>query len=148
MAFQVVQANELDWRVTNPLGVADSNLTGVFGFAGFAARAWWLNPDQAMPRHRHRFQTELYVVLEGRGRLRVEGTLLELASTSAVLVDPDSLRRVFNDTDAAATLLIVGAPPEQITISDELHATEHRHLYPGGITDLPRGPRAGGPRDP
>jgi hypothetical protein len=87
-----------------------------------------------MPRHRHRFQTELSVVLEGRGRLRVEGTLLELAPLSAGLVDPDSLRQVFNDTDAAATWLIVGAPPEQITISDELYAAEHRRLYPGATT--------------
>jgi len=150
MAFQVLRADELDWRVTNPLGVANANLTSAFGFSGFTARVWRLDAGQAMPRHRHRFQTELYVLLEGRGRLRVEGTLLELAPLSAVLVDPDSLRQVFNDTDAATTWLIVGAPPEHFAISDELYAAEHRHLYPDGITDLPPELRArgGGTRRP
>ena len=145
MAFQVLRADELDWRVTNPPGVANTNLNGGFGFFGFTARARRLDPGQAMPRHRHRIHTELYVVLEGRGRLRVEGTLLELARLSAVLVDPDSLRQVFNDTDAAATWLIVG---DRRALCDLQRALCRRAPTPVPGRHHGPAPRAAGPPPP
>ena len=71
-------------------------------------------------RHRHLAQHELYVVLEGTGRVRVDGELLTLSPHSALLVEPDSLRQVFNDTDADALWLMVGAPVEAAnTLADD-----------------------------
>ena len=42
---------------------------------------------------------ELYVVLEGTGRLRIGDELLTLEPLDAVLVDPEELRQPFNDTE-------------------------------------------------
>jgi mannose-6-phosphate isomerase-like protein (cupin superfamily) len=50
--------------------------------------------------HRHVEQAELYVVLAGCGRIRMGGELHTLAPLSAVLVEPDVERQIFNDTDA------------------------------------------------
>ena len=137
MAFQVLRGEDLDWSVTNPLGVANTNLTGAVGFYGFTARISRLDPGQAIPRHRHRFQTELYVVLAGRGRIRIEETLLDVEPLSSVLVEPDAVRQVFNDTDEQVMWLIVGAPAEHFVISDESHAAERARLYPDGREALP-----------
>ena len=137
MAFRVLRMEDLDWRVTNPLGVANANLTGALGFSGFTVRIWRLEAGQAIPRHRHRFQTELYLALAGRGRIRIDATLLEVEPLSAVLVEPDAVRQVFNDTDEQVTWLIIGAPAEHFAISDEAHAAERAHLYPDGVEALP-----------
>ena len=56
--------------------------------------------------------TELYVLLEGTGRLAVDGEVLTLSPLSAVLVDPETVRQPFNDTDAEQLWLVVGTPAE------------------------------------
>jgi uncharacterized cupin superfamily protein len=100
------------------------------------ARLWRLEPGQASTRHRHFEQEELYVLLEGKGRLRVDGELLTLAPLDAVLVGPESARQVFNDTDAEQLWLVVGAPPE---LANTLAMTEEtlRRIYPDGPKALP-----------
>jgi uncharacterized cupin superfamily protein len=100
------------------------------------ARLWRLEPGQASTRHRHFEQEELYVLLEGTGRLRVDEELLTLAPLDAVLVGPESTRQVFNDTDAEQLWLVVGAPPE---LANTLAMTEEtlRRIYPDGPKALP-----------
>jgi quercetin dioxygenase-like cupin family protein len=90
-----------------------------------AARLWRLAPGQFNARHAHRSEHELYVVLEGTGRLRVGDEALTLEPLSAVLVEPATVRQLFNDTDAEALWLVVGAPPEGIPPLEE-------RLYPDG----------------
>jgi len=48
-------------------------------------------------------------VLEGVGRMRVNGDTLTVPKHGGVLVGPDALRQVFNDMDAETLWLIVGA---------------------------------------
>jgi hypothetical protein len=71
------------------------------------------------------------------GRVRIEETLLDVEPLSSVLVEPDAVRQVFNDTDEQVMWLIVGAPAEHFVISDESHAAERARLYPDGIEALP-----------
>lgn len=137
MAFRVLNPADYDWRVTNPLGVVNANLARQLGSHDLALRLWRLSPGQALPRHRHEFQTELYLLLSGSGRLRVDGTLLRLEPMSAVLVEPASLRQVFNDTDAESLWLIAGAPLESFPINAQGYETELGHLYPDGVEALP-----------
>ena len=49
-------------------------------------------------------------MLEGTGRLRVGDETLTVPRHGGVLVGPDPLRQVFNDTDAEVLWLIIGAP--------------------------------------
>ena len=51
-------------------------------------------------------------MLEGTGRIRIGDELYTLEPLSSALVEPGSVRQVFNDTDADALWLVVGAPPE------------------------------------
>jgi quercetin dioxygenase-like cupin family protein len=56
-------------------------------------------------------ESALYVLLDGRGRVRVGGELLTLEPLSALYVEADTVRQVFNDTAADVLWLVVGAPP-------------------------------------
>ena len=105
------------------------------------ARLWRLHPGQASTRHRHFEEHELYVVLEGIGRIRVDDDLLTLEPLSALLVEPEHVRQVFNDTDADALWLVVGAPPEAANTL-EMTEQELAARYPDGPRALP--PELGG----
>jgi uncharacterized cupin superfamily protein len=105
------------------------------------ARLWRLHPGQASTRHRHFAEHELYVVLEGMGRIRVDDDLLTLEPLSALLVEPAHVRQVFNDTDADALWLVVGAPPESANTL-EMTEQELAARYPDGPRALP--PELGG----
>jgi quercetin dioxygenase-like cupin family protein len=100
------------------------------------ARLWRLHPGQASSRHRHFGQHELYVLLEGSGRVRVDDELLTLEPLSALLVEPAHVRQVFNDTDADALWLVVGAPPESANTL-EMTEQELAARYPDGPRALP-----------
>ena len=141
MAYRLIRSNEQAWRATNPLAVVNTNLTAALGVESPTIRIWRVAPGQAMPRHRHRHQVEIYVVLEGVGRLRVGDDVLTLDPLSAVRVDPADLRQVFNDTATDALWLIAGAPPESFPITPESWASEMAVLYPDGM-ELP--PELGG----
>ncbi len=100
------------------------------------ARLWRIEPGQASTRHRHKTTEELYVLLEGTGKLRVGDELLVLAPMDAVLVNPDTVRQPFNDSDADQLWLIVGAPTEQAdttSMDEELIAW----MYPDDPRALP-----------
>jgi uncharacterized cupin superfamily protein len=100
------------------------------------ARIWRLQPGQASTRHRHIGQEELYLLLEGAGRLRVDEELLTLGRFDAVLVEPESVRQLFNDTDSEQLWLVVGAPPE---LANTLEMSEELlwRMYPDGPKALP-----------
>jgi len=123
------------------MGVLNTDLAAQLGAETLGARLWRLRPGQASTRHRHRATTELYVVLEGTGRLRVGEDLLTLAPLSAVLVEPETLRQPFNDTDADQLWLVVGAPAEPAN-TREMTDEDLRELYPDGPKALP--PELGG----
>ena len=136
MAHRVLEASAAHWRPSNQMGVLNTDLAKQLEAQTLGARLWRLEPGQASTRHRHRQTTELYVVLEGTGRLRVEDDLLTLEPLSAVLVDAETVRQPFNDTDSHQLWLVVGAPPEP---ANTLEMTEEdlRRLYPDGPKAMP-----------
>ena len=131
MGYSALPAEDAFWRPSNQLGVLNTDLGKQLGTTKLGGRMWRLTPGQTSTRHRHFGEEELYVVLEGTGRIRVEDELLTLAPLSAVRVDPDSVRQVFNDTDADVLWLVVGAPPEP---ANTLEMTEEdlAFIYPDG----------------
>jgi mannose-6-phosphate isomerase-like protein (cupin superfamily) len=118
------------------MGVLNTDLAKQLDAETLGARLWRLAPGQASTRHRHRRTVELYVVLEGTGRLRVTDDVLTLERMSAVLVEPSTLRQPFNDTDADQLWLIVGAPPEPAN-TREMTEDALAWLYPDGPKALP-----------
>lgn len=136
IAYRVLPAGDAFWRPSNQMKVENTDLAKQLEAATLGARMWRLHPGQASTRHRHEHQHELYVVLEGTGRIRVDDELLTLEPLSALLIEPEHVRQVFNDTDADALWLVVGAPPEA---ANTLEMTDDQlaNLYPDGPQALP-----------
>ena len=136
MGFRVLTAGEAFWRPSNQMGVANTDLAKQLEATTLGARFWRLEPGQASTKHRHRRQAELYVVIEGTGRIRIEDEVLTLDPRSAVAVDPATVRQLFNDTEADAVWLVVGAPPEAANTL-EMTPEQLAELYPDGPKALP-----------
>ncbi|HZO35793.1 MAG TPA: cupin domain-containing protein [Solirubrobacteraceae bacterium] len=134
--FRVLAADDAFWRPSNQMGVLNTDLGKQLETAGLGARLWRLTPGQASTKHRHREQEELYVVLEGTGRMRIGDELLTLAPLSAVVVSAAEVRQVFNDTEHDALWFVAGTPRElgnTLEMTPELLA----ELYPDGPKALP-----------
>jgi mannose-6-phosphate isomerase-like protein (cupin superfamily) len=106
------------------------------------ARLWRLRPGQASTKHRHFEMHELYVVLEGEGRMRIDDEVVALEPLSAVLVEPGHVRQLFNDTGKDALWLVMGAPREGVSSTLEMSEEQLAAMYPDGPRALP--PELGG----
>jgi quercetin dioxygenase-like cupin family protein len=136
MSYRVLTARDAYWRRSNQMGVLNTDLAKQLAADGLGARLWRLEPGQASTRHRHRKQTELYVLLEGTGRARVADEPLTLEPLSALLVEPRTVRQLFNDTEADSLWLVVGTPPE-LANTLEMTPEQLADLYPDGPKALP-----------
>jgi quercetin dioxygenase-like cupin family protein len=141
VAYRLLSAADAFWRPSNQMSVLNTDLGRQLGASALGARLWRLAPGQASTKHRHRDQEELYVLLEGSGRVRIEREAVTLAPLDSLLIEPGSVRQLFNDTDADQLWLVVGAPPE---LANTLEMTEEllRELYPDGPKAMP--PELGG----
>lgn len=142
MAYRVLRSADAFWRRSNQMKTPNTDLGGQLEASALGARMWRLEPGKASTRHRHFEQEELYVLLEGSGRVRVDEEVLTLAPLDALLVEPESVRQLFNDSDADQLWLIVGAPAEGITSTLEMSEEQLRQMYPDGPKALP--PELGG----
>jgi uncharacterized cupin superfamily protein len=136
MSYRVLAADDAFWRPSNQMGVLNTDLAKQLHASTLGARLWRLRPGQASTRHRHRRTNELYTLLEGTGRIRIDGELHTLEPLSSVLVEPTDIRQLFNDTDADQLWLVVGAPPEPANTLD-MTPEDLEWLYPDGPKALP-----------
>ena len=133
MSYSVLPAGEAFWRPSNQMGVLNTDLAKQLGRDGprraLLAAAPRAGLDQA-PALRRR--TSSTCVLEGTGRMRIDDVLLELPRLSSVLVSPESVRQVFNDTDGETCCGSCSArrprPANTLEMSEETIAA----LYPDG----------------
>ena len=141
MSWKLLRKGDAFWRPSNQMKVENTDLGKQLEASKLGARLWRLAPGQASTKHRHLEQEELYVLLEGEGRVRVDEELLTLLPLDTLLVGPDSTRQLFNDTEAEQLWLVVGAPPE---LANTLEMSEEQlaHMYPDGPKALP--PELGG----
>lgn len=133
---RLLKAADSFWRPSNQMAVLNTDLGKQLEAGSLGARLWRLAPGQASTRHRHIETEELYVLLEGSGRVRVDGRLLTLEPLDSLLVEPRGVRQLFNDTDADQLWLVVGAPPEAANTL-EMSEETLRTLYPDGPRALP-----------
>jgi quercetin dioxygenase-like cupin family protein len=108
--YHVIAPEDLAWRPSNLMRIPNADFLERTGSENLGARLWRLPPKSANTWHRHVLKEEFYFVLEGTGRLRVGQDTLTIPRYGAVLVGPESLRQVFNDTDDEVLWLILGAP--------------------------------------
>lgn len=131
MSYRVLAAAEAFWRPSNQMGVLNTDLAKQLEASTLGARLWRLHPGQASTRHRHRGTHELYLLLEGSGRIRIGEELHTLTPLSSLLVEPAEIRQLFNDTKADQLWLVVGAPPEPANTL-EMTPEDLEWIYPDG----------------
>jgi uncharacterized cupin superfamily protein len=141
MSYRLLRAGDAFWRPSNQMGIENTNLGYQLEAGALGARLWRLTPGQASTKHRHAEQEELYVLIEGSGRVRLGEEVLTLERLDTLLVEPTSARQLFNDTEADQLWLVVGAPPEAANTL-EMSEETLRQLYPDGPKALP--PELGG----
>jgi mannose-6-phosphate isomerase-like protein (cupin superfamily) len=140
--YRVLNAGDAFWRPSNQMKVENTDLAKQLDAETLGARFWRLHPGQASTKHRHLETHELYVLVKGSGRMRIDDEVVTLEPLSAVLVEPEHTRQVFNDTEADALWLIVSAPREGVTSTLEMSEEQLAAMYPDGPKALP--PELGG----
>lgn len=148
MSYRLLQATDLHWRASNQMKIENTDLARQLEASTLGARMWRLAPGQSSTKHRHRQTYELYVLLEGTGRVRVDEESLTLEGVgSSLIVEPDTVRQLFNDTDSDQLWLVVGAPQEPANTL-EMTAEELAFIYPDGPKALPPELGGGGASNP
>ncbi len=108
------------------------------GSENLGARLWRMPPRSANTLHKHIQSEEFYFVLEGTGRMRVGEETLTVPKHGGVLVGPDQLRQVFNDTDEEVLWLIIGGPEELEFVQGSNSKVDLSLFYPQDPTQLPK----------
>jgi quercetin dioxygenase-like cupin family protein len=142
MAYRVLHSRDAFWRPSNQMKVDNTDLARQLEASTLGARFWRLHPGQASTKHRHFEMHELYILLEGTGRVRVDDEVLTLEPLSALHVEPEHVRQLFNDTDSDALWLVAGAPREGVASTLEMSEEQLAAMYPEGPKALP--PELGG----
>jgi mannose-6-phosphate isomerase-like protein (cupin superfamily) len=135
---QLITPDDLHWRLSNLMKIPNADFLERTGSENMGARLWRMPPKSANTLHKHIRAEEFYFVLEGTGRLRIGGETVTVPKYGGVLVGPDQLRQVFNDTDEEALWLIIGAPEEMEFLKGSLSDMDLSLIYPQDPTQLPK----------
>jgi mannose-6-phosphate isomerase-like protein (cupin superfamily) len=136
--YTLIKPDDLHWRPSNLMKIPNADYLERTGSENIGARLWRLPPKSANTLHKHIYAEEFYFVLEGTGRMRVGGETLTVPKYGGVLVGPDQLRQVFNDTDAEVLWLIMGAPEETEFLPTAKIKPDISLIYPTDPTQLPK----------
>jgi len=136
--YHLIKPEDLQWRLSNLMKIPNADFLERTGSENLSARLWRYPPKSAGTLHKHIRQEEFYFVLEGTGRMRVGDQTLTVLRHSGVLVGPDQIRQVFNDTDTEVLWLIVGAPEETEFLPGAKSKPDMSLIYPTDPTQLPR----------
>jgi mannose-6-phosphate isomerase-like protein (cupin superfamily) len=135
--YHLIKPEDLQWRPSNMMKIPNADFLERTKSELLSARLWRMPPKSANTLHKHVRQEEFYFVLEGTGRIRVGPQTLTVPKHGGVLVGPDQLRQVFNDTDAEVLWLIVGAPEEMEFLPDAKTKPDMSLIYPVDPKQLP-----------
>jgi len=136
--YHLIEPGDLSWRPSNLMQIPNADYLERTGSENLSARLWRLPPRSANTLHKHVRAEEFYFVLEGTGRLRVGDQTLTVPKYGSVLVGPDQVRQVFNDTDAEVLWLIVGAPEELEFLPGSKTKPDLSLIYPVDPKQLPK----------
>lgn len=136
--YHVITPDDLFWRPSNLMNIPNADYLERTGTENLGARVWRLPPRSANTLHKHIRAEEFFFVLEGTGRMRVEATTLTVPRYGGVLVKPELLRQVFNDTDTEVLWLVIGAPEELEFLQGSKSKIDLTTIYPVDPKQLPR----------
>lgn len=133
--YFLIKPDDLSWRPSNLMKIPNADFLERTKSENLGARLWRLPPKSANTLHRHIKMEEFYFVLEGTGRIRVGDQTLTIPKHGGVLVGPEQLRQIFNDSETETLWLIVGAPDREVEPGETL---DMKIIYPTDPTQLPK----------
>jgi len=136
--YHLIKPDDLHWRPSNLMQIPNADYLERTGSENIGARLWRLPPKSANTLHKHLRAEEFYFVLEGTGRMRVGNDTLTVPKYGGVLVGPDQIRQVFNDTDLETLWLIIGAPEETEFLPGAKTKPDLSLIYPTDPAQLPK----------
>jgi mannose-6-phosphate isomerase-like protein (cupin superfamily) len=136
--YYLIKPEDLFWRPSNLMRIPNADYLERTESENLGARLWRLPPGSASTLHKHIRSEEFYFVLEGTGRLRVGEETLTVPKYGGLLVGPDQLRQVFNDTKEEVLWLIVGAPEELELLPGANPKPDLSLIYPVDPKQLPK----------
>ncbi len=135
--YHLITPDDLHWRPSNLMKIPNADFLERTGSENLSARLWRLPPHSANTLHKHIRQEEFFFVLEGTGRMRVGADTLTVPRHGGVLVGPEQIRQIFNDTAADVLWLIVGAPEELEFLQGSKSQMDLSLIYPTDPKQLP-----------
>jgi len=135
---QLITPDDLHWRPSNLMRIPNADFLERTGSEHLGARLWRMPPKSANTLHKHIRSEEFYFVLEGTGRIRVGEETLTVPKHGGVLVGPEQLRQVFNDTDEEVLWLIIGGPEELEFVQGSQSKVDLSLFYPQDPKQLPK----------
>jgi mannose-6-phosphate isomerase-like protein (cupin superfamily) len=136
--YHLIKPEDLSWRTSNLMKIPNADYLERTGSENLGARLWRLPPKSANTLHKHIRAEEFYFVLEGVGRMRVGSETLTVPRYGGVLVGPNEMRQVFNDTDAEVLWLIIGGPEELEFLQGSKAKMDLSLIYPVDPKQLPK----------
>ncbi len=136
--YHLIKPDDLHWRPSNLMKIPNADYLDRTGSENLGARLWRLPPKTANTLHKHIRAEEFYYVLEGVGRMRVGDETVTVPKYGGVLVGPEQLRQVFNDTGAETLWLIIGAPEELEFLKGSKSQMDLSLIYPVDPQQLPK----------
>lgn len=133
--YFLIKPEELTWKPANPMRIPYADFLDRTGSQLMGARLWRLPSRSANTLHRHIKAEEFYFVVEGTGRIRVGEETLTVPKHGAVLVGPEALRQIFNDTEADTLWLIIGTPENELEPGE---AFDIKRFWPVDPKQLPK----------
>ena len=130
----LIHSDSLQWRESNLMKIPNADYLERTGSEVMGARIWRLPPQSANTLHRHISSEEFYIVLDGVGRIRVDGRTHTIQRHEAIHVWPEQMRQIFNDNETEVTWLIIGAPDDEIPQGEK---PDLSLFYPSDPKELP-----------
>lgn len=133
-SYHIITPGDLAWRPSNLMRIPNADYLERTGSGFLGARLWRLPPNTANTLHRHVRAEEFFFVVEGTGRIRVDGQTITVPRLGGVWVAPAVLRQIFNDTDSETLWLVVGSPDAELAPHE---AGNMKLFYPEDPKQLP-----------
>lgn len=122
MSYSKVNVDELEPRDIDGLEPALRAVGYELRPSKLRPSVWEFEPGESNNRHRQREQEELYVVLDGRLEMEVEGETFDVTVGDYVVVPPESWRQLTAREESR--VLAVGAPNVSDDAIDEGEGSE------------------------
>jgi mannose-6-phosphate isomerase-like protein (cupin superfamily) len=133
--YFLIKPEDHAWKVANPMKIPYADLLEHTKSENLGARIWRFPPKSANTLHKHVKAEEFYFVLEGTGRMRVGDETLTIPRYGGVLVGPQVMRQVFNDTDNEVLWLMFGAPEREFGPGEKF---DIKLFWPTDPKELPK----------